>query len=139
MKAGFSAYPIPLTCLACVQSVVIGGGVVGERKVAGLLQANANIRLISLQATPQLREWAEAGRIAWMKRSYQPGDLADDWLVIVATDQRTVNRQVAQEAQRRGLLYNVVDAPVEGNFHVPALYRSDEAIVAVSTCAGDPT
>lgn len=145
MSHPVAGYPILLTSLDRVQVVVIGGGAVGERKVAGLLHAHANICLISPQATARLQEWAAQGRIRWMKRNYLPGDLNDAWLVIVATNQRQVNAQAAQEARQRGILCNVVDAPTEGNFHVPATYYSDEAIIAVSTLAprregsvGDP-
>lgn len=133
MRTQFSAYPVLLTCLDRVQTILIGGGMVGERKVMGLLEVNARLRLISPQATSQLEEWAAQGRIEWMRRGYQPGDLEDAWLVIVATDNRQVNAQAAIEAQQRGILCNVADVPEEGNFHVPAVYRGEQEIIAVST------
>lgn len=138
MSDSICAYPILLTGMHRVHTIVIGGGAVGERKVAGLLDAKANICLISPQATARLQSWAEQGRIQWLKRSYQPGDLESAWLVVAATDQREINAQVATEAQQRGILCNVADAPAEGNFHVPAVYRGKAEIIAVSTCAGTP-
>jgi cobalt-precorrin 5A hydrolase/precorrin-3B C17-methyltransferase len=132
-------YPITLTHLATVRSVVIGGGAVGERKIAGLLAANAQVRLISPEATPQLQEWAAEGRLEWLRRPYQPGDLVGASLAFAATDRREVNAQVAQEAKERGLLCNVTDAPSEGNFHVPAVLRRAEVVIAVSTAGHSPT
>ena len=133
-----SRYPITLTHLDSVLAVVVGGGVVGERKVRGLLAAQAQVLLISPTATPSLADWAESGIIRWAKREFAPGDLAEAGIVFAATNVRGVNRAVAEEARQRGLLVNVADAPAEGNFHAPAVYRTDEALIAISSYAARP-
>jgi cobalt-precorrin 5A hydrolase/precorrin-3B C17-methyltransferase len=135
---GSDLYPITLINMARKQAVVIGGGPVGERKAAGLLQASASVRLISPEATPQLREWARAGQIEWRRQPYQPGDLAGADLVFAATNQRPVNAQVAAEAKSLGLLCNIADQPEAGNFHVPAVHRQDDLVVSVSTTQKNP-
>jgi cobalt-precorrin 5A hydrolase/precorrin-3B C17-methyltransferase len=131
-------YPITLTQLAGAKAVVVGGGPVGERKMRGLLEAGASARLISPEATPQLQTWANEGRIEWLRRPYQPGDLAEARLVFAATNQRQVNAQVAVEARQLGLLCNVSDQPAEGDFHVPAVHRQPGLMVAVSTNGESP-
>lgn len=130
-------YPLTLTDTAG-PAVVVGGGVVGERKVRGLLAGGVAVRLISPDATGQLRAWAQAGAIEWAQRPYRDGDLAGAGLAFAATDQRAVNRAVAEAARGLGLLVNVADAPAEGNFHAPAVTRQRGLIVAVSTDAGRP-
>ena len=117
---------------------MIGGGPVGQRKVAKLLTVQAQVRLISPVVTEQLERWAEQGRIEWLARPYQHGDLASAKLVFAATNQRTVNAQVVQEATTRGLLCNVADNPAEGNFHVPAVYRGETVLLTVSTSGQSP-
>lgn len=129
-------YPILLTGLHQKLAVVVGGGPVGERKVAGLLAAHARVRLISPAVTPALAAYAQGGRLVWWPRPYQAGDLAGAFLVFAATNVRAVNAQVAQEAAHLGLLCNVADAPTEGNFHVPALHRQGQFIVAVGSQQG---
>lgn len=131
-----AVYPIFLTGLADKLAIVVGGGPVGERKVAGLLAAQARVRLISPVATPVLTAWAQAGQLEWWPRPYQPGDLVGALLVFAATNVRTVNAQVAREAASLGLLCNVADAPAEGNFHVPALYRHADVVVAIGSRHG---
>ncbi|MBI3958073.1 MAG: bifunctional precorrin-2 dehydrogenase/sirohydrochlorin ferrochelatase [Chloroflexi bacterium] len=133
-----SRYPITLIHLETILAVVVGGGVVGERKVRGLLAANARVRLIAPTATPSLIAWAESGQVEWVQREFQPGDLADAGIVFAATNVRAVNRAVTDEALGRGLLVNVAGAPAEGNFHAPAVHRTDEAVIAVSSYAGRP-
>ena len=133
-----SAYPIVLTNLSGAPVVVVGGGPVGERKVRGLLEAGARVRLISPEVSPQLRAWAAAGRIVWQPRAYAPGDLAGARLVFAATGEREVNARVARDAALHGALCNVADAPAEGDFHLPALHRSGEMTIAVSSGGAAP-
>jgi cobalt-precorrin 5A hydrolase/precorrin-3B C17-methyltransferase len=131
-------YPIFLTHLADVQVVVVGGGRVAARKVAGLLAAQAQVTVVSPALTPELAALHAAGRIAWQPRPYAPGDLVSARLAFAATDDRAVNAAVAQEAAQRGLLCNVADAPDEGSFHVPAVYRQEELVVAVGSSGTAP-
>ena len=131
-------YPIILTNLAGKKAVVVGGGPVGERKVRGLLAAETAVTLISPEATQRLQAWAEKGKIVWEKRPFSPTDLDNITLVFAATNERSVNEQIAQEANKRDLLCNVADAPDEGNFHVPAVHRGEDALITVSTYGKNP-
>lgn len=131
-------YPLTLNNVERVSAVVVGGGPVGQRKVDGLLRSRVAVRLVSPKGTPKLQALAEAGRIEWIRRPYRAGDLAGAQLIFAATNQRAVNRQVAQTAAGLGLLCNVADRPEEGNFHVPAVHRQSDLVVAVSTAARDP-
>jgi cobalt-precorrin 5A hydrolase/precorrin-3B C17-methyltransferase len=136
--AGQDSYPLTLTHMATRQAVVVGGGPVGQRKVTGLLAAGARVRLISPEATGPLRAWAEAGLIEWLRRPYQPGDVAGAQLVYAATNQRAVNRRIAAEAKAEGHLCNVADRPDEGDFHLPAVHRRPGLVVAVSSGGASP-
>ena len=81
-------YPLTITNLSGRTAVVVGGGVVGERKVRSLLLAQAPVRLISPTATEQLTAWAARGEIAWQRRRYQEGDVDGAGLVFAATNAR---------------------------------------------------
>lgn len=133
-----SRYPITLIHLESTLAVVVGGGIVGERKVSGLLAANGRVRLIAPAASPALVALAESGAIEWVRREYRPGDLTGAGIVFAATNVRAVNRAVTDEALANGLLVNVADAPTEGNFHAPAVHRTEEAVIAISSYAGRP-
>jgi siroheme synthase-like protein len=137
-SAFVTAYPITLTNLRGALAVVVGGGVVGQRKLRGLLAAGAAVRLISPAVTSELRALAASGAITWHARPYQPGDLGGARLVFAATDQRAVNAQVANDAAVLGLFCNVADDPRAGDFHLPAVYREPGLLVAVSTAGTSP-
>lgn len=118
--------------------VVIGGGRVAERKALSLLEAQAQLRLISPQLTERLHQLAAAGKIDWLNRCVQPGDIRGAMLVFAATDSALVNAAVAHEARAAGQLVNVADAPELCNFQVPAVLRRGDLSIAVATNGKSP-
>jgi precorrin-2 dehydrogenase/sirohydrochlorin ferrochelatase len=118
--------------------VVVGGGRVAERKVLALLNAGAQIRVISPQLTKTLHKLASNGQIDWLARVFAPNDVAGAMLVFAATDQRQVNERVTQAAAAKGLLVNVADAPDQCSFQVPAVVRQGDLTIAISTNGKSP-
>ncbi len=132
------AYPIVLTDLRSVRCVVAGGGRVAERKVAGLLEAGAQVVVVSPALTPRLQQLAHEGRLEHIGRAWEDSDLQGAFMVIVATNNREVNAAVARAARERGLLVNVVDAPDEGNFNTAAAVRRGDLLLGISTGGASP-
>ena len=112
--------------------VVVGGGRVALRKVSGLLEAGAHVRVIAPRTAPRLR----AHRID--RRRYRPGDLRGAVLAFAATDDRAVNHAVAGEAWRRRIPVNVADSREDCTFLVPARLRRDDLQIAISTSGRSP-
>ena len=131
-------YPIALNGMKNSRAVVVGGGPVGERKVRGLLDAQANVVLVSPEVTEGLRSLADDGQIEWVARPYAANDVSAAKLVFAATNDRAVNAQVTSEAQGMGILCNVADAPHEGDFHSPAVLRQDGLVVGVNNDSKQP-
>lgn len=121
------------------QCLVVGAGKVGEPKIAGLLETGARIRVVALDASPTVREWARAGKIDLELRAFLAEDLDGAFLAIVATNSRTLNERVYGEAQRRGVLCNVVDVPDLCDFFYPAIVRRGDLQIAVSTAGQSPS
>lgn len=118
--------------------VVVGGGNVAERKVAGLLDARAVVIVVSPEATPGLKDLASRELIGWKARPFVPDDLEAAWLVIAATDDQAAQRIVHAEAERRGIFCNTVDQPDLCSFIVPSLVRRGDLCVAISTAGKSP-
>ena len=118
--------------------LVIGGGKVAERKVTGLLAAGGQVTVISPGCTEGLRARQASGLIRWLKRRYQPGDLAGVFLAIAATDETQVNEAVAHEAEERGIPLNVVDATPLCSFITPSVVRRGAVTLAIATGGASP-
>jgi len=125
-------YPINLG-LEGKKVVVIGGGSVASQKIAGLLEAGARIVVIAPRLAPALKEWVVSGRLHFIERKYQKGDLAGAILAFGATNDRAVNQLIHQEALERGIWFNAVDQPEECDFIAPARVSRGELLLTVST------
>jgi uroporphyrin-III C-methyltransferase / precorrin-2 dehydrogenase / sirohydrochlorin ferrochelatase len=79
--------------------LVVGGGAVATRRIPALLDAGADVHLVSPEVTTSLEDLAAAGRISWTRRDYQPGDCAGAWLVCACASGKSVNALVAAEAE----------------------------------------
>ena len=130
-------YPVLLD-LAGRACLVVGGGKVAERKVAGLLEAGASVVVVSPAVTPGLASLAGTGALRWAGRAYQPGDLVGTVLVVAAAGDPAVNRQVAWDSRSAGKLVNVADEPALCDFFVPAALRRGRLTIAVSTGGTSP-
>jgi len=119
--------------------LVVGAGHVAESKIGGLLETGAKIRVVALQATEQVRDWARAGQIALEERAFLQSDLNEVFLVVVGTSSKTVNALVFGEAQRQGILCNVVDVPEHCDFYYPAVVRRGDLQIAISTSGQSPS
>jgi precorrin-2 dehydrogenase/sirohydrochlorin ferrochelatase len=121
------------------QCLVVGAGKIGEPKIGGLLETGAHIRVVAREASPTVREWAREGKLELELRPFLAEDLNATFLAIVATNSRSLNERVYQEAQRRGVLCNVVDVPDLCDFFYPAVVRRGDLQIAVSTAGQSPS
>jgi precorrin-2 dehydrogenase / sirohydrochlorin ferrochelatase len=121
------------------QCLAVGAGKVGEPKIGGLLETGARIRVVALNASPTVREWARAGKLELELRAFSAEDLEGAFLAVVATNSRSLNERVYHEAQRRGVLCNVVDVPDLCDFFYPAVVRRGDLQIAVSTSGQSPS
>ena len=113
----------------------------GQRKVEYLLECGSKVRLFSPEddTSPKLKQMAGRGEIEWVKRKYQPGDLAGGWVAIVAdTSSSEINEAVSKEARERNVLINVMDVTHLCTFIAPALIQRNDVTVAVSTAGTSP-
>ncbi|MFC5825769.1 uroporphyrinogen-III C-methyltransferase [Nonomuraea insulae] len=117
--------------------LVVGGGRVAQRRVPALLEAGAEITVVSPSVTPALDDLIAAGRITWHARPYEVGDCDGAWLVQACTDHRSVNTAVAAEAEAKRVWCVRADDKDSSAAWTPASGRVDEISVAV-TAGGDP-
>ncbi|OAJ70258.1 uroporphyrinogen-III C-methyltransferase [Methylobacillus sp. MM3] len=114
-------------------SVVIGGGEVALRKIGMLLKADANVTVVSPELCPELSDWHAQGKVIHVAARFEPPQLDGAQLVIAATDDEEVNRQVSIAAQARNIPVNVVDAPELCTFVVPSVVDRSPIVIAVSS------
>ena len=117
---------------------VIGGGEVASRKLTLLLEAGAQVTVYAPTAGEIIRRWAADGKIRHVAQEFRPEMLDGCALVIAATDDKSVNRQVSDAAKARNIPVNVVDQPDLCTFIMPSIIDRSPVIVAVSTGGSSP-
>ena len=130
-------YPVYLN-LTGKKCLVFGGGPIAEDKIAKLQSTGAQVTIVSPTVTPNLQAWAHRGDFQWQPREYQAGDMEGAFLSIAATNDRQVTHEIFQEAERLGVLINVVDDPEQGTFIAPAVVRRGQVTLAISTGGASP-
>ena len=118
--------------------LVVGGGAVAERKIEALLAAQAVVTVNAVELTGRLQDWVVAGRIAQRREAFRDDWLDQVWLVVAATSDREVNRQVAAAAGQRRVFANVVDDAVLSSVHVPAVIDRAPLTIAISSGGDAP-
>lgn len=118
--------------------LVIGGGPVAERKIGNLMDAGAEVAVISPDVTETIRRWAKDNLIQWKAKTYHGGDLEGFRLVFVATNDGAVNARVFQEGKEKGAWVNSADDPVHCDFILPSVLRRGDLTVAVSSGGSSP-
>ncbi len=124
-------YPLSLR-VAGRRVLVVGGGAVAVRRVAGLRAAGAEVWVVAPELSPTLADLAARGLIAARMRGYGPADVAGAWLVFACTDRPEINAAVAADAERQRVWCVRADDSAASAAWVPAVGRLADAVVAVN-------
>lgn len=118
--------------------LVIGAGAVATRKIEALIKANANITVIAKDISTNVTQLQKTHNFTILQKPFEPDDIKNAKLVISATNDDTVNRLVAETAQKQQILVNVVDKPELCTFIFPAIIDRSPIIAAFSSGGASP-
>ena len=114
--------------------LVIGGGNVALRKVESLMRYDGcSVTVVAPETVEKLQYHADHNRIKLEKRPYKSPEAIDYGLVIAATDDTKVSKEVFDDCRTHGVLVNVADVPRLCEFTFPAVLQRDCLTVAIST------
>ena len=118
--------------------LVVGGGDVASRKVGLLLRANADVTVVAPELCSGLQVSVADKKINYMAVEYDSAQMQNYKLVIAATNQEAVNRQVFADADQKGIPVNVADYPELCTFILPSILDRSPVITAISTGGTSP-
>jgi precorrin-2 dehydrogenase/sirohydrochlorin ferrochelatase len=118
--------------------LVVGGGALAASKIPGLVEAGAEITVVSPTLDPELAERTRNHEITWLAKLFESSDLDGKFLVIAATSLRDVNATVFREADRRQILCNAVDDVEHCHFYYGAIVQRGDLQIAISTNGKSP-
>jgi uroporphyrin-III C-methyltransferase/precorrin-2 dehydrogenase/sirohydrochlorin ferrochelatase len=119
--------------LAGRRVVVVGGGPVAASKIDALVAAGAAVVVVA----PEVGGEIAAAPVTIVQRPFAAADLDGAWFVVAAATP-AVNREVAREAELRGIFVNAVDDPPNATAYLGGIVRRDGVTVAISTNGDAP-
>ena len=118
--------------------LVVGGGAVAERRVTLLLAAGARVTVLAPQISEGLAELVAEKRLEHAAREFGDERLDPYWLVVAATDDRSVNVRVAAAAEAARRFCNAVDDSELCSFIMPAIVDRAPVTIAIGTGGHSP-
>jgi precorrin-2 dehydrogenase / sirohydrochlorin ferrochelatase len=145
MSNGAPVYPVGLVVQG-KRCLVVGGGRVAARKIAGLLECKSSVTVVAPEVHEAIGALAEAGAIDAIDdtpldvqiRPYRRGEAAGYALVVAATGDPAVDDAVYRDAVENGVWVNVADDAARCSFIMPAVARDGAVTVSVSTAGASP-
>ncbi len=114
--------------------LVVGGGHMATVRVKQLLAAGARVTVVSPRFSRALQALARSAYVEVVNRKFAPSDVSRDYFVVIgATNHRPTQAAIAQEAEKAGILYNVVDSPEHSNFYTPAVVERGKLKIAIAS------
>ena len=118
------------------ECLVVGGGVVAERKVKSLLECEANVTVVSPSLSQGLTDIENEFR--WVCRAFESLGYLGSSLIFACTNDLEVNHAVAIAAHSAGIWCNIADDPAGSEFHSAAAVRRGEICIGITTGSGSP-
>ncbi len=113
--------------------LVVGGGAIALRKTRQLLRAGALVTVNAPALNPGLEALADTHRVKHHAAEFDPSLVKSHWLIIAATDDRSVNQAAANAADSLQRLCNVVDDGETSAVIMPAVIDRSPIVIAVSS------
>lgn len=122
------------------RALIVGGGKMAALRAAQLIRAGASVTVVAPEVCTEIQELADAGSIDLILRGFERADLGSQYFVVIAaTNDSAVQRIVFEEADRRGILCNVVDNPECCSFYTPAVVQRGDLKIAIGTNGRSPS
>ncbi|GAA0749378.1 bifunctional precorrin-2 dehydrogenase/sirohydrochlorin ferrochelatase [Gaetbulibacter jejuensis] len=133
-------YPIFIK-MHSINTLIVGGGYVALEKLTFLLKSspNAKVTMVANFFRPDVITLAKQFDVKLIKMSYHNSFLLDQDLIIAATDNPEVNKQIYNDAKANHILVNVADTPELCDFYLGGIVTKGHVKVAISTNGKSPT
>jgi precorrin-2 dehydrogenase/sirohydrochlorin ferrochelatase len=129
--------------------VIIGGGSVATRKAETILGTGARLVVVAPRLDEMLRKvcagtgstsspQASSPQAELIESKYSKDYIGRATLVIAATNDEALNRQIYKDCQQLEILCNVVDSPELCDFYVPAVVQRGDLQIAIGTGGKSP-
>lgn len=118
--------------------LLIGGGDIALRKAKMLCKAGGILHVVAPTMIDELGTLVTNSKGSYRSRDYAPDDLTGMALVVVATENDALDKEISRDAHSNFLPVNVVDKPELCSFIFPSIVDRSPLIIALSSAGQSP-
>lgn len=133
-------YPIFLKA-SQLNILIVGGGKVANEKLSFLLKSSptAKVWVLAKQFSDEIKKTASKQNIPLVFGTYHKNVLHKQQIVLAATNNTAVNKQIYNDAKAKNSLVNVADTPELCDFYMGGIVTKGNVKLAISTNGKSPT
>jgi precorrin-2 dehydrogenase/sirohydrochlorin ferrochelatase len=117
--------------------VIVGGGEVAKKRLQLLANTGAHVTIVSLDLLPELQALSELKVFNWKNKEFQAEDVSDAQIIIIATNNPSVNQFVTESAPNTAFVNHTENAE-RGSLIFPASMQRGKLTVSISTGGASP-
>lgn len=115
--------------------LVVGGGKIATRRLKALLPFSFTITVVSPLITEEMKAMRDS--FHYLERKFQEEDLTGNFLVLACTDDKELNRTIAQLCHEQGIYVSAASSKEDSSFFFPGMYVEDDLLFALSSDGKD--
>jgi precorrin-2 dehydrogenase / sirohydrochlorin ferrochelatase len=116
---------------------VIGGGKVAYRKVKSFIAFGCTVKVISPKIINEFKNIED--KVILIRDFYKLDCIKNSFIVVAATDNRDLNKQIGLYCKEKNILCNVVDDPGLSSYIVPSIVKRGDLVISISTSGKSPS
>ena len=119
--------------------LIVGGGKVASRKLIPILESNMTVNMISSDIADEILEIIKNKKnFTYEQRNFEEKDINDQFLIIAATNDKSINSLIAKLAKEKNILVNMAEDSSKGNVLIPSVVDRSPIKIAISSGAASP-
>ncbi len=118
--------------------LLIGGGNIALEKLEKLTDFSKDITVIAEDISPKFSDFAKLNNIPIEKRAYKRGNIDGFDIVIIATNDISLHREIFNESRDSRVLVNSVDNTAYCDFIFPSYIKKGDLTISISTSGASP-
>jgi uroporphyrin-III C-methyltransferase/precorrin-2 dehydrogenase/sirohydrochlorin ferrochelatase len=118
--------------------LVIGGGDIALRKIKLLLKSKPNIKVIATNFCEEILDLKDRHSIDIIQKDFHPHDVEFPMIIIAATNNKPLNKQIAQIGVNKKITVNVFDQPSLCTFKMGSIVERGSLVVSISSSGKAP-
>lgn len=117
--------------------VVIGAGTIAKRRIKVLYDFVGQITVIAPEIHPDIQKLANTGKLKTVRKCYESADIDGADIVLAATNNKTVNREIAKLCRERHIPVNNCSDKEQCDFYFPGIIHTENAVIGVTASGQD--